>query len=180
MPRPAMTMRTAAPSNLAFIPSPFTIQSSYPDCHLQRSSSASRGLKTAHRHQPLRIALGAEPANRLFQRRFRGSLRNTQFAYGLATIVVHSVFGHLDAFERDARRLSRHVCHPFVYIGKGKNGPTRKAERGGCDARETAENVKYFSQHQVLASQDIPFTMTSFLHGKQVAGGDILNVHNVH
>src|SRR5688572_33055570 len=98
--------------------------------------------------------MGAEPANRLFQRRFRGSLRNTQFAYGLATIVVHSVFGHLDAFQRDARWFSGHVCHPFVYVGKGKNGPTGKPERGGFDARETAENVKYFSQHEVLARSE--------------------------
>src|SRR4051812_620708 len=101
----------------------------------------------------------AEPPNGFFQRDFWWCLRKTQFPNRFGAVVVHLVFSHFDAFKRNAGRPTRQVGDPVIGIGEGQNSRSWQLDAWRRDAGETAEDLKYFAEHQVFVAQNIPFAL---------------------
>ena len=66
----------------------------------------------------LRVSVRPEPLHRFLQRDLNRRLREAEFSDGFAAVVVHLVFGHLDAFKRNAWRQAGQIRDPLVGIGQ--------------------------------------------------------------
>src|SRR5438552_5437255 len=129
----------------------------------------------------LGITVILEPAYRLFKRDRYRRLGQSEFSNGFRAIIVHHVFGHLDAFERNARRsVGDIVGHPLIGIGERQDGYTREFEFRRGNTRQAAQNRKDLVESEILIAENVPLADPSFLHGQSMPHRDIVHVHEIH
>ena len=93
-------------------------------------------------------------------------MREVEFPYCFAAVIVHTILGHPDAFQRYARRsLGEVVGYPSVRIGQRQNGSPREFDPWRLDTGDHAQHGKDFPQREVAIAENISVAHPSTIHG---------------